>query len=62
MGKPTGFLEFPRVKAKTRPVEERLRDYREVYKPLPLITLREQGRAAWTAAFRFAIKAVRWGI
>lgn len=43
MGKPTGFLEFPRVKPKTRPVEERLHDYREVYKPLPVVTLREQG-------------------
>jgi glutamate synthase (NADPH/NADH) small chain len=43
MGKPTGFLEFPRAKAKSRPVEERLHDYREVYNPLPVVTLREQG-------------------
>ena len=43
MGKPSGFLEFPRAKPKARPVEERLGDYREVYNPLPVVTLREQG-------------------
>ncbi len=43
MGKPTGFLEFHRAKPKARPVEERLHDYKEVYNPLPVVTLREQG-------------------
>jgi glutamate synthase (NADPH/NADH) small chain len=43
MGKPTGFLEFHRAKPKARPVNERLHDYREVYNPLPVVTLREQG-------------------
>ncbi len=33
MGKPTGFLEFPRRGPRTRPVEVRLRDWREVYEP-----------------------------
>jgi glutamate synthase (NADPH/NADH) small chain len=31
MGKPTGFVEFSRVKPPARPVAERLRDYRHVY-------------------------------
>jgi glutamate synthase (NADPH/NADH) small chain len=43
MGKPTGFLEYARAKAKARPVSERLGDCREVYQPLPVVTLREQG-------------------
>ncbi len=43
MGKPTGFLEFPRELPKRRPVEERLHDYREVYNPFPIVTLQAQG-------------------
>ena len=43
MGKPTGFLEIPRVTPSRRPVTERLHDYREVYNPLPVVTLRDQG-------------------
>jgi glutamate synthase (NADPH/NADH) small chain len=43
VGKPTGFLEIPRVTPSRRPVPERLRDYREVYNPLPVVTLRDQG-------------------
>ena len=33
MGKVTGFLEVGRLKQPTRPVVERLRDWREVYRP-----------------------------
>jgi glutamate synthase (NADPH/NADH) small chain len=33
MGNPTGFLEIGRQKQPTRPVAERLRDWREVYMP-----------------------------
>ncbi len=43
MGKPTGFMELPRVTPTRRPVAERVHDYREVYNPLPIVTLREQG-------------------
>ena len=43
MGKPTGFMETPRETASRRSVEERLHDYREVYNPLPVLKLREQG-------------------
>ena len=33
MGKVTGFLEIQRAKQPTRPVQERTRDWREVYLP-----------------------------
>src|SRR5258708_854221 len=35
MGKATGFLEIERAKHPTRPVVERLHDWREVYVPFP---------------------------
>ncbi|WJW75678.1 glutamate synthase subunit beta [Thiohalobacter sp. IOR34] len=35
MGKPTGFLEYPRVDRGYQPVEERIRFYREFVIPLP---------------------------
>src|SRR4051812_21290763 len=43
MGKPTGFIEITRKKHPTRPVEERIRDWREVYLPYPVQDLRDQG-------------------
>jgi glutamate synthase (NADPH/NADH) small chain len=43
MGKVTGFLEFEREGLKTRPVEERKKDYLEVYKPASEKQLRTQG-------------------
>jgi glutamate synthase (NADPH/NADH) small chain len=43
VGKPTGFMEIPRETAPRRPVAERLHDYKEVYNPLPVLKLREQG-------------------
>jgi glutamate synthase (NADPH/NADH) small chain len=43
MGKVTGFLEFPRESPTRRPVEERLRDWQEVYNPFPIIKVEEQG-------------------
>ena len=43
MGKITGFLEIPRKKHATRPVEERLRDWREVYLPVVPADLQLQG-------------------
>jgi len=43
VGKPTGFLEIPRMTPSRRPVPERLNDYREVYNPLPVVELRDQG-------------------
>ncbi|MGE0445790.1 MAG: glutamate synthase subunit beta [Vicinamibacterales bacterium] len=43
MGKPTGFIEIQRHKHPTRPVEERVKDWREVYLPYPQGELQLQG-------------------
>ena len=43
MGKPTGFIEIQRHKHPTRPVEERVKDWREVYQPYPQGELQLQG-------------------
>ena len=43
MGKVTGFIEIQRKKHPTRPVEERIHDWREVYLPYPTAGLRDQG-------------------
>ena len=42
MGKTTGFLEIGRKKWPTRPVEERIRDWKEVYLPYPHDQLKQQ--------------------
>jgi glutamate synthase (NADPH/NADH) small chain len=42
MGKATGFLEIARLKQPTRPVAERLRDWREVYRPYEPQALTDQ--------------------
>ncbi len=43
MGKPTGFLEYERETAKQREPKERIKDFREFKKPLPLAKQQEQG-------------------
>ena len=43
MGKPTGFIEFPRELPTRRPVPERVHDFLEVYNPFPDDKLRAQG-------------------
>jgi glutamate synthase (NADPH) small chain len=43
MGKPTGFIEIQRKKHPTRPVEERVQDWREIYLPYPTGDLEMQG-------------------
>jgi glutamate synthase (NADPH/NADH) small chain len=43
MGKPTGFLEFPREPRHERPPLERISDWREDHPPYTETTLREQG-------------------
>jgi glutamate synthase (NADPH/NADH) small chain len=43
MGKLRGFIEIERLKPSSRPVEERLRDWRELELPLPEAKLRDQG-------------------
>ncbi len=42
MGKATGFLEVERAKPPTRPVTERVKDWREIYLPVPTETLGAQ--------------------
>ncbi|MEW5814235.1 MAG: glutamate synthase subunit beta [Spirochaetota bacterium] len=42
MGKPTGFLEYTRIKEPYREIKERLKDYREVINKLPPEVLRTQ--------------------
>ncbi|HZU72853.1 MAG TPA: glutamate synthase subunit beta [Acidimicrobiales bacterium] len=43
MGEITGFMTYPRRTPKRRPVELRVRDWREVYEPFPVEDAREQG-------------------
>jgi len=43
MGKATGFIEISRKKPPSRPVAERLHDWKEVYLPYPVETIRQQG-------------------
>jgi glutamate synthase (NADPH/NADH) small chain len=43
MGKPTGFIEIQRKKQPTRPVDERVLDWSEVYLPWPTGDLEMQG-------------------
>ncbi|HEU4752720.1 MAG TPA: glutamate synthase subunit beta, partial [Armatimonadota bacterium] len=43
MGKPTGFLEFKRELPARRPVQERLHDWNEVYRPFELVQIQQQG-------------------
>jgi len=43
MGKATGFIEIKRKKHPTRPVGERIHDWREVYLPYPGDALQAQG-------------------
>ena len=42
MGKPTGFKEYARELPKSRPAEQRVRDYKEFYEPFPDDKLRNQ--------------------
>jgi glutamate synthase (NADPH/NADH) small chain len=43
MGKVTGFLEYARETAERRPVEERVKDWFEIYRPFPEEQARTQG-------------------
>ena len=42
MGKPTGFMEFERQLPDRRSVNERLKDFKEIYRPFPRSTLTSQ--------------------
>src|SRR3569832_1075128 len=61
MGKPDGFLEINRETPPRRPVEERLHDYREVYKPFPELKLMEQGARCMDCGIPFCHKGCPLG-
>src|SRR5690606_34974531 len=42
MGKPTGFLEYTRELPPKRKVDERVKDYREIYRPFPKEKVQQQ--------------------
>jgi glutamate synthase (NADPH/NADH) small chain len=43
MGKPTGFIEYPRLTSSCRPVEQRIHDYREIGLPAEEQELKREG-------------------
>ena len=45
MGKPTGFMEYPRELPDRRPIDERVHDYLEVYNPFSEEKLKAQSGA-----------------
>jgi glutamate synthase (NADPH/NADH) small chain len=53
VGKVTGFIEIDRHKQPTRPVSERLKDWREVYLPYPAQALRDQGARCMDCSIPF---------
>ena len=61
MGELGAFLKLDRAEPLERDPAERVHDVREFVRPLPLLELRNQGRAAWSAACRSATPAARSG-
>ena len=60
MGKPTGFIEFERVKPPARPAAERVHDYGHVYTPFPPGELTRQAARCMGLRIPFlVIRAVR---
>jgi len=53
MGKPTGFMEFKRQYARERDPKARIRDWRDLYTPLPDEKLQEQGARCMDCAVPF---------
>src|SRR5512139_1369974 len=61
MGKPTGFIEIQRKKHPSRPVEERVNDWREVYLPYPPGEIEEQGARCMDCGIPFCHKGCPLG-
>lgn len=61
MGKPTGFMEFPRRGPQYRPVPVRLRDWREVYEPQDDQELAEQGARCMDCGIPFCMQGCPLG-
>ncbi|HSD51688.1 MAG TPA: glutamate synthase subunit beta [Candidatus Methylomirabilis sp.] len=53
MGKPTGFLEYQRLKQPYRPIAERVRDWKQVMLPWPVEVLQKQGARCMDCAVPF---------
>ena len=54
MGKATGFLEYKRQLPGKRPVEERIKDYKEINTPFPESSLKEQGARCMNCGVPFS--------
>ncbi len=61
MGKVTGFLEVHRKKHPSRPVEERIHDWREVYLPYPQAALEGQAARCMDCGIPFCHKGCPLG-
>lgn len=61
MGKPTGFLEFPRKGPQYRPVPVRLRDWREVYEAQDDAAIAEQGARCMDCGIPFCMQGCPLG-
>src|SRR5262245_29706770 len=61
MSKTTGFLEFDRELPRRRPVEERIKDWKEIYLELPVETLRNQGARCMDCGIPFCHKGCPLG-
>lgn len=61
MGKPTGFLEFPRKSPAHRPVSVRLRDWKEVYEPQTDEAIQTQGARCMDCGIPFCMQGCPLG-
>ena len=61
MGKPTGFMEYPRRKTPWRDTKERLLDYYEIYTPAKDHDLKTQGARCMNCAIPFCHNACPLG-
>lgn len=61
MGKATGFLDYERVKPNLRPVQTRLRDFREIVEPPSDATLHEQAARCMDCGIPFCHQACPLG-
>ena len=62
MGKPTGFLEYPRETGPERPPRQRLQDFNEFHLPLSPPPRPARPPAAWTAACLSARPGSPWPV
>ncbi len=61
MGKPTGFLEIDRELPERRPVAERVKDWKEIYRPFPEEKVRAQGARCMNCGIPFCHKGCPLG-